>query len=42
VFGSVTGYCLSATVGAQTAKVVGPGGTVNDAVGTTPCATAGG
>jgi hypothetical protein len=37
VFGSATGYCLSATLGTQTAKVVGPGGTVNDAAGTTAC-----
>ena len=40
VFGSATGYCLSATIGTHTAKVVGPGGTVTDAVGTTACASA--
>jgi prepilin-type N-terminal cleavage/methylation domain-containing protein len=40
VFGSATGYCLSATLGTQTAKDVGPGGTVNDAAGTTACSSA--
>jgi type IV pilus assembly protein PilA len=40
VFGSATGYCLSATVGPHTAKVVGPGGTVNDGTTATPCTTA--
>ena len=40
VFGAATGYCLSATIGTHTAKVVGPGGTVTDAVGTTACASA--
>jgi type IV pilus assembly protein PilA len=42
VKGAAAGYCLSMTVGTHTAKVVGPGGTVTDAVGTTPCATAAG
>jgi type IV pilus assembly protein PilA len=30
VFGSATGYCLSNTQGSHIAKVVGPGGTVDD------------
>jgi type IV pilus assembly protein PilA len=31
VFGSAAGYCLSNTQGTHTAKVVGPGGTIDDA-----------
>jgi type IV pilus assembly protein PilA len=31
VFGNATGYCLSNTQGTHTAKVVGPGGTIDDA-----------
>ena len=42
VKGAANGYCLSAQVGTHIAKVVGPGGTVTDAVGTTACATAAG
>ena len=42
VFGNATQYCLSATVGTHTAKDVGPGGTVTDLPGTTPCTGPGG
>jgi type IV pilus assembly protein PilA len=42
VFGSATGYCLSATIGTHTAKVVGPGGTVDDSTAATACASAAG
>ena len=40
VFGAANGYCLSATVGTHTAKVVGPGGTVDDSTTATPCTSA--
>jgi type IV pilus assembly protein PilA len=39
VFGGASGYCLSDTQGTHTAKVVGPGGTINDAA-TAACTSA--
>jgi type IV pilus assembly protein PilA len=40
VFGGATTYCLSEQVGSHIAKVVGPGGTVTNASGTTACGSA--
>ena len=40
VFGAANGYCLSATIGTHSAKVVGPGGTVDDSTTATPCTSA--
>jgi type IV pilus assembly protein PilA len=39
VFGNATSYCLSNTQGSHIAKVVGPGGTVNDSAAAA-CTTA--
>ena len=40
VFGNATNCCLSATIGTHTAKVLGPGGTVDDSTAATPCTSA--
>ena len=40
VFGNAAQYCLSMTVGTHSAKVVGPGGTVDDSTTATPCTSA--
>ena len=40
VFGNATQYCLSMTIGTHSAKVVGPGGTVDDTTTATPCTSA--
>jgi type IV pilus assembly protein PilA len=40
VFGNATNYCLSATIGTHTAKVLGPGGTVDDSTAAVPCTSA--
>ena len=41
-FGDVDSYCLASTVGTRTAKVVGPGGTVEQNVGAAGCTDANG
>jgi type IV pilus assembly protein PilA len=42
VFGGPTGYCISAQIGNHFAKVVGPGGTVDDSTTATACTSAAG